>query len=175
MAGATGNAGEVGHIPIKAGGPKCGCGSRGCMEALASRTAIARRIGKAVRKGMPTMLGEKVMRKTGRLKSGEIADAVAAGDHVTVREVRRAAHFLGLGLGGLINVLGPEIVIIGGGVAEALGEPWVDLVRTSAREQAIADSTAKVKIERAAFGDNAGMLGAALLARERYASAPSQT
>ncbi len=150
VAGATGNAGEVGHIPIKAGGPKCGCGSRGCMEALASRTAIARRIGKAVRKGVPTMLGEKVMRKTGRLKSGEIADAVAAGDHVTVREVRRAAHFLGLGLGGLINVLGPEIVIIGGGVAEALGEPWVDLVRTSAREQAIADSTAKVKIERAA-------------------------
>ena len=95
------------------------------------------------------MLGEKVMRKTGRLKSGEIADAVAAGDHVTVREVRRAAHFLGLGLGGLINVLGPEIVIIGGGVAELLGEPWVDLVRMSAREQAIADSTAKVKIERA--------------------------
>lgn len=168
VAGATGNAGEVGHIVVKAGGPRCGCGARGCMEALASRSAITRRIGKAVRKGLPSVLADKVLRKTGRLKSGEIADAVAAGDHVANREVRRAAHFLGLGLGSLINVLGPEIIIVGGGVAEALGEPWLDLVRTSAREQALLDSAALVKIERAALGDDSGIIGAALLARERF-------
>lgn len=168
LLGATGNAGEIGHVVVKAGGPKCGCGSRGCLEALASRTAVTRRIAKAVRKGMPTVLAEKVVRKTGRLKSGEIADAVAAGDHVANREVRRAAHFLGLGLGSLINVLGPEAVIIGGGVAEALGDPWVDLVRVSAREQELTDPTEKIKIERAALGDDAGILGAALLARERF-------
>jgi glucokinase len=172
VTGSTGNAGEVGHIVVKAGGPRCGCGERGCMEALASRTAIARRIGKAVRKGQQTVLAEKISRKTGRLKSGELADALAAGDHVAIREVRRAAHFLGLGLGGLINVIGPEIVIIGGGVAEALGEPYVELVRAAAREQCLADPTGKIRIERAALGDDGGILGAAMLAREKYAAAP---
>lgn len=171
LRGATGNAGEVGHMIVKAGGPRCGCGSRGCLETLASRTAITRRILKSVRKGMPTVLADKVLRKTGRLKSGEIADAVAAGDHVANREVRRAAHFLGLGLGGLVNVLGPEIVIIGGGVAEALGEPYVDLVRLSAREQILSDPNRKIHIEQAELGDDAGILGASLLAREKFVTA----
>ena len=169
LTGGTGNAGEVGHIIVKAGGPKCGCGARGCMEALASRTAIARRVVKAMRKGIPTLLSETVSRKSGRLKSGELAEAVAAGDHVAVRETRRAAHFLGLGLGSLVNVLGPELVIIGGGVAEALGEPWVDLVRASARGQMLTDPFGKVRIERAALGDDSGILGAALLEREHFA------
>lgn len=168
LTGATGNAGEIGHIVIKAGGPRCGCGERGCLEALASRTAITRRISKAVKKGQQTFLADKVSRKTGRLKSGDLAEALATGDIVATREVRRAAHYLGLGLGGLINVIGPELIIVGGGVTEALGEPYVDLVRAAAREQCLADPSGKVRIERAALGDNAGILGAALLAREKH-------
>jgi glucokinase len=168
VTGSTGNAGELGHMIIKAGGPRCGCGSRGCMEALASKTAIARRVHKAVRKGLPTVLGEKMARKAGRLKSGDLADAVAARDLVALKEVQRAAHFLGIGLGGLINVFGPEIVIIGGGVAGALGDPYVDLVRTAARSQALADPEGLIRIDRAALGDDAGILGAALLAREKF-------
>jgi glucokinase len=140
------------------------------MEALASRTAITRRIVKAVRKGVPTMLADKVGRKSGRLKSGELADAVAAGDHVAIMETRRAAHFLGVGLGSLINVFGPETVIVGGGVAEALGEPWIETIRVSARVQAITDPAGLIRIERAALGDDSGILGAALLARERFLS-----
>lgn len=166
--GATGNAGEIGHIVLKAGGPKCGCGARGCMEALASKTAIARRISKTVRKGVPTILGEKLAKKSGRLKSGELAAAVAASDPVALKEVHRAAHFLGLGLGGLMNVFGPEVVIIGGGVTEALGDPFVDLIRTSARRQCLSDPENKIQIVRAKLGDDAGVSGAALLARERF-------
>jgi len=164
--GATGNAGEIGHIVIKAGGPKCGCGARGCMEAMASKTAIANRIAKAVKKSKPTNLGEKMARK-GRLKSGDLADAVYEGDEIAIREVRRSAHYLGLGLGSLINVLGPEIVIVGGGVAGALSDPWIDLIRASARTQILADPEGKMKIVRAALGDDAGILGAALMAREK--------
>ena len=171
VTGSTGNAGELGHIIIRAGGPRCGCGARGCMEALASKTAIARRVNKAVRKGLPTMLGDKIARKGGRLKSGDLADAVGARDLVALKEIQRAAHFLGLGLGGLINVFGPEIVIIGGGVAEALGDPYVDLVRTAARSQALADPDGLIRIDRAALGDDAGILGAALLAREKFVHA----
>ena len=171
VTGATGNAGEIGHLIVKAGGPKCGCGAKGCMEALASRTAITRRVVKAIHKGMPTVLGDKIARKSGRLKSGDLAEAVAMGDHVAGKEVRRAAHFLGLGLGGLVNVFGPQIVIVGGGVAEALGEPYVELVRASARAQILADPDHTIKIERAALGDDAGILGAALLAREKFLGA----
>jgi glucokinase len=168
--GSTGNAGEIGHIVLKAGGPKCGCGARGCMEALASKTAIQRRVHKAVRKGMKTGLPEKSTRKSGRLKSGELAAAVAAGDPLAVTEAHRAAHYLGLGLGSLINVFGPEVVIVGGGVAQALGEPYLDLVRTSARSQTLADPDGKIPITLAGLGDDAGILGAALLARERFLS-----
>ena len=170
VTGSTGNAGEIGHIIIKAGGPACGCGSRGCLEALSSRTAIARRIIKAVRKGEPTILADKMSRKSGRLKSGEIAEAVNAGDHVAIKEVRRAAHFLGLGLGSFINVFGPEIVIVGGGVTQALGEPWIELVRVSARAQVLVDPANSIKIVAGALGDDGGMLGAALMAREQFLS-----
>src|SRR5262249_61943635 len=119
-------------------------------------------------RGLPARLGEKMARKGGRLKSGDLAEAVAARDLVALKEVQRSAHFLGLGLGGLINVFGPEIVLIGGGVVEALGDPYVDLVRTAARAQALADPEGLIRIDRAALGDDAGVLGAALLAREQF-------
>ena len=169
IAGATGNAGELGHMIIKAGGPRCGCGNRGCLEALASKTAIARRVDKAVRNGLQTVLGEKMAKKGGRLKSRDLAEAVASRDLVALKEVQRAGHFLGIGLGSLINLLGPEIVIVGGGVAGALGDPYLEIVRASARTQAITDPQGKVGIDRAALGDDAGILGAALLAREHFA------
>ncbi len=172
VSGTTGNAGEIGHIVVKAGGPVCGCGNRGCIEALASRTAIARRVDKAIRKGTPTVLRDKLARKGGRLKSGELADAVASADAVAVKAVNRAAHYLGLAVGSLINMLGPEIVVIGGGVAEALGAPWIAHVRQTARGQALVDPEQKVKIEPAALGDDAGIHGGALIARERFLLKP---
>ena len=167
--GATGNAGELGHMIIKAGGPRCGCGNRGCLEALASKTAIARRVDKAVRKGLQTVLGEKMAKKGGRLKSRDLAEAVASRDLVALKEVQRAGHFLGIGLGSLINLLGPEIVVVGGGVAGALGDSYLEIVRASARSQAITDPQGKIGIERAVLGDDAGILGAVLLAREHFA------
>jgi glucokinase len=166
VTGSTGNAGELGHMIIKAGGPRCGCGRRGCMEALASKTAITRRIEKAVRKGLPTVLAEKMARRGGRLKSRDLAEAVMAKDLLALKEVQRAAHFLGIGLGNLINVFGPEIVIVGGGVAGALGEPYIELVRAAVRTHSLTDPNGTIRIESAALGDNAGILGAALLARE---------
>jgi glucokinase len=166
--GSTGNAGEVGHITIRAGGPKCGCGRRGCMEAFASRSAIARRIAKAVRKGHSTVLAGKVDKKSGKLKSGDLAEAVAAQDPVALKEVHRAAHYLGIGLGSLVNVFGPQIVIIGGGVTEALGAHWIDLVRDSIRRAVLVDPHESIKVEAAMLGDDAGVLGAALLASERF-------
>ncbi len=106
--------------------------------------------------------------KSGRIKSGDLAAALASGDLVAVAEVHRAAHFLGLGIGGLVNLLGPEIVILGGGVVEAVGPAFLDEVRQAARHQILIDPDQAIKIEPAALGDDAGILGAALLARERF-------
>jgi glucokinase len=173
VTGSTGNAGEVGHIAVKSRGPRCGCGLRGCLEALASRSAIARRIARAHARGVPSSLGERLMERGERLKSKELAAAFAAGDALTLREVNRAARYLGQGLGSLVNVLGPEVVIIGGGVAEALGEPYLELVRASARERILTDPEGQIPIVPAALGDDAGILGAALLARERFGAGRS--
>ncbi|CAN5647957.1 ROK family protein [soil metagenome] len=169
LTGATGNAGEIGHLIVKANGPKCGCGNRGCLEALASRTAITKRVHKALRKGTKSVLAEHVTSKNSRLKSRELSAAYQDGDPLAVGEVERSAWYLGHALCGLINVLGPEIVVVGGGVVEALGDPYVDLVRASAREQAMADPDQRVQIATASLGDDAGVLGASLMARDRFA------
>lgn len=169
--GATGNAGEIGHIVVKANGTTCGCGRQGCLEALSSRTAITKRIAKAAKRGELTVLAPKVEKKSARLKSGDLAAAMAASDPVVLREVARAAHFLGLALGGLVNLLGPQIVVVGGGVTAALGSPFLDQVRASARRQILVDPDETIPIEPAALGDDAGILGAALLARESFDSA----
>ena len=168
--GATGNAGEIGHVVVKANGPMCSCGRRGCLEALSSRSAIARRVSKAAKRGEVSVLAPKVDKKSGKLKSGDLASAVAESDPVALREVERAAHYLGLGLGGLVNLLGPEVVIVGGGVTAALGEPFMELIRASARQQILVDPDQTIKIEPAALGDDAGILGAALMALERFGS-----
>jgi glucokinase len=168
--GLTHNAGELGHMIVKANGPECGCGRFGCLESLASRTAIARRIRKAIKKGATSALAASLAVKSDKLKSRDLAAAFAAGDPVVIKEVHRAANYLGIGLGSLINVLGPEIVIIGGGVAAALGEPYLEIVRAAARAQALIDPELKTRIEPAQLGDDAGILGAALMARERWAS-----
>ncbi|MEO6812242.1 MAG: ROK family protein [Isosphaeraceae bacterium] len=168
VAGATGNAGELGHIVLKTNGPKCGCGQRGCLEALASRTAIARRIRKAIRRGESSTLSTALRSKSDRLKSHDLAAAYHGGDALAIKEVTRAAHYLGLGLASLINVLGPEVVVVGGGVTEALGASYLDLVRASARPHILYDPDQKIRIEPAALGDDSGLLGAALMAREQF-------
>jgi len=168
--GATGNAGEIGHIVVKSKGPLCGCGRRGCLEALSSRSAIAKRIHKATKRGEVSVLAEKVEKKSHKLKSGDLAAAVLEGDAVALREVERSAFYLGQGLGGLVNFLGPEIVIVGGGVIAALDSFIMPLIRASARQQILVDPDQRIKIEAATLGDDAGILGAALMAQERFGS-----
>jgi len=168
VVGSTGNAGEIGHIMLEPGGPRCGCGRRGCMEALASRTAITRKIRKEVQKGRDSSLASKVDSKSDKLKSKDVAPGFLSGDRGAGEEVTTAAYSLGRGLGGLVNVLGPEVVIIGGGVTEALGPAYMDEVRASARKQILVDPEGKIEIVPAALGDDAGILGGALKAFEAF-------
>jgi glucokinase len=173
--GVTDNAGEIGHTLVKVGGPQCGCGRRGCLEAFASRTAITRRLLKAIGKGQPTSVASSLSGKTPKLKSRELAGAFQARDAVVVKEVERAARYLGLGLGSLVNVLGPEIVVIGGGVVEALGAPFLDLVKKAADDMILADPEHQIRFAISALGDDAGILGASLLARQKFEGKTSKS
>lgn len=161
------NAGEVGHMVIKAGGPRCNCGRRGCLEALASRTAISRDIRKAIKRGKKTLLTRMLGKKIEDVPSKALRKAYLAGDELVIRHLRRAAKYIGIGIGGLINVLGPQVVVLGGGVVEALGDEFVGMIEKVARRYAFESAASGVKITRASLGDDAGLVGAALLARER--------
>jgi glucokinase len=159
-------AGEIGHIIVKAGGPRCGCGNRGCLEAVASRTAITRDIRNAIKRGKRSVVSEKVARKNALLSGADLKEADDAGDELVRTIVHRAAKFIGIGIGSLLNVLGPEMVVLGGGLVEAFGDDFVDRIERAARKTAFEINARNVRFVRAQLGDDAGVIGAAALARE---------
>lgn len=166
--GARFAAGEVGHTVILPDGPLCGCGKRGCLEALASRTAIERDVRAALAEGRQSVLAELMQADNDRLTSGTIKLALDQGDAVMMEVVGRAQVYLGLLVGNLVNILDPEIIVFGGGVIEALGDSFLDPVRATAQPCFLAQRDAdKIRIVPATLGDHAGVLGAAVLARTR--------
>lgn len=176
--GAHSAAGEIGHTFVAVGGPRCGAGHRGCLEAMASRTAMQRDIAAAIEHGTKSLLTHLVAGNIAAMKSGDLAEALERGDKLTRRIVRRAARYLGYGIASAVNLLDPDIVILGGGVVEAIGDGITKRAIKTARPNIIAESARNVAIVRAALGDDAGLLGAALLAREsldsRAAAASNQ-
>jgi len=169
--GSSTGAGEVGHIIIEAGGPRCGCGNRGCLEALASRTAITRDIRKAIKRGKRSSVAKLLMKDTDLLSGKDLKAAYDSDDEVVKKAVNRAARLAGIGIGSLLNVLGPEIVVLGGGVVEAFGDDFVARIERSARNIAFDINSRNVKFTRAQLGDDAGVIGAATLAREALTKA----
>lgn len=162
------NAAEIGHIVIRADGVKDSRGVGGTMESLGARPALARDIKRAIKRGKKTLMTKK-MDKQGNITSGDIRDCYEAGDKVVRKVVHRAARHIGMGIGSLINVLSPEVIVLGGGVVEALQESFIKRIEKAARKVAFEFSMKNVKFVKAALGDDAGITGAALLAREASA------
>jgi glucokinase len=162
--GARGGAGEIGHLVIRAAGPRCGCGRRGCFEAMAARDAVTRYVIQDVRRGRATVLTEILEGNLASLTSRDLAAAIALEDAVAIRSARRSARYAGLAIGGVINLLDPAVVVIGGGIAEAFGERYVEVVTRSAHRYALESAAGDVPIVASRLGDDAGLLGAALTA-----------
>src|SRR5258707_893702 len=167
--GLTGTAGEIGHVPIDAGGRLCGCGNRGCLEAYASRTAITKAIMAEIHHGRKSILADEaaLQLKQGEtiIRSGLLASAIKQNDALTIEIVTEAADYLGYGLGAVINFYNPECIVLGGGVIES-----IDLLfeRASSRALTIALSqpAAKTKIVRTHLCDFSGVVGGARLAAQ---------
>ncbi len=166
--GVNGTAGEIGHVIIKANGPKCTCGNRGCLEVLASRTAITREIRKAVLKhGKKSLVTELNGGNIDLVRSKVLAQAVEAGDEVTIRVLEKAQRYLGMGVALVVNFLNPEIVVLGGGVVDAMGDKFVGEVRAVAAVHSLPKSMNDIEVVAAELGGNAGAIGASVLARRK--------
>jgi glucokinase len=159
------SAGEVGHMIVDVGGPKCGCGNRGCLEAVASRTAISREIRKAIKRGYRSDVLKRV-EDSESLSGKQLRVAYDSGDKLVRKVIHRSAEVIGLGIGSQLNLLGLEMVVLGGGVVEAFGDEFVGRVERVARDIAFDANSKDVKMVRAALGDDAGVIGVAMLAAE---------
>jgi glucokinase len=161
--GASGAAGELGHVIIQADGPPCGCGGRGCVESLVSGTAIARRGEELVEEGKSPALAE-MRRAGGRVTAEMVARAALAGDSTSLECMREVGRYLGIALAGFVNTFNPTAILIGGGVARA-GDLFMDEARTTMSSLAMSQPLRDVRVDLGTLGDRVSTLG--MIARLR--------
>lgn len=162
-AGATGTAGEVGHMVIHYGGRLCGCGGRGHLEAYASRTAITRVLLAELGRGRASALREELKDGETQIRSGMIARALEQHDALTVEALTEGADYLGAGLGSIATIYNPERIIVGGGLIEA-APSFLARATERAKESALPVVGRALQIVESGLGDNAGVVGAAWMA-----------
>jgi glucokinase len=150
--GHSGLAGSIGHVKVEPEGRPCTCGGRGCVEQYASGPAIAEHY-RQLRELVTTPSGQEVVR------------AMNGGDPLAYLAIQEAGHWLGLALASLVNAMGPDAIVIGGGVAAA-GEPFFSAIRDSLARHAL-PSARSTPVIPAALGPQAGVIGAGVLARQK--------
>jgi glucokinase len=152
---------EIGHVQVLPNGRLCGCGRMGCLETEASRLAIAAEAAKAVFRGEAPHLLRIAGTDLAEIRSSQLAESIASGDVAIEKIVRRAAGFLGVAVAELVNLLLPEVIVLGGGLVEAMPNLMLKEVEKSAHEQMIPAFGKSLKIVCAKLGDDAGVRGAA--------------
>ena len=162
LRGAQGSGGELGHVTVHATGPRCACGNRGCLEALASGTAIARRARGAAVERPESALGRIASRR--KLLGEDVTELARQGDETALSVLEETGTWLGIGLAGFVNVFNPEVAAVGGGAMEA-GDLILASARREVRLRARPPSRDLVEIQVATLGPESGVLGAAALAR----------
>jgi glucokinase len=161
--GPLGAAGELGHQTILPDGPRCGCGSHGCLEALASGPALAAEGVRLMLSGQAPKLHELVRGEASAVTPKEMAAAAEAGDLAIQEAIVRAAGYLGIAVANVVTILHPDLVVLGGGVA-AIGPLLFDTVRRTVRERVRMFPTDDVEIKPSLLGEQAGALGGIALA-----------
>ena len=154
--GTTGSAGEIGHLTIDENGPLCACGNHGCLEAFAGGHAIAAQAQSLVASGKRTLLSEKDIQS---LTALDVAEAARRGDLPAQEIIKRSGSYIGIAIAGLINLINPSTVVIGGGVAQ-VGDLLTASIRQAVRERSLRASEHGVKITTAMLGRRSSLIGA---------------
>jgi glucokinase len=170
--GAREAAAEIGHIVMQINGPPCGCGNRGCLEALASRSAIEREIRSGIAAGRPSILPELCGGDLGVIRSGAIRKALDCQDPLVTEVVRRAAEILGHACLTVRHLLDPEVIVLGGGVIEACSEFIAPIVENIVGNDHLPGAREGGQVLLSALGDDAVTLGAVALARKHIGRSP---
>jgi glucokinase len=163
LRGAQGSGGELGHVTIHATGPRCACGNRGCLEALASGTAISRRARELASEKPNSALGHLAAER--KILGEDVTRLAREGDEVALSVLEEAGCWLGIGLAGFVNIFNPEVIAVGGGVMAA-GELILESARAEVQLRSRPPSRDLVEIMEATLGPESGVLGAAALARD---------
>ena len=163
MRGAQGSGGELGHVTIQATGPRCACGNHGCLEALASGSAIARRARELAIENPDSDLGRLATRR--QILGEDVTKLAREGDEGALSVLDETGRWLGIGLAAFVNIFNPEVVAVGGGAMEA-GELILEAARREVVLRARPPSSDHAEIQVATLGPKSGVLGAAALARD---------
>lgn len=166
LRGKTRSCMEIGHIQVVPNGPLCGCGQHGCLEAVASRLAVAALAARAAYRGQAPKLLELAGTDLQNIRSAALAESIAAGDSVVEQIVREAAEYIGEAVAALIHLLAPDVVVLGGGMAEAMPELFVGVIGETARQRVMPGFRSLFEVRTAELGDDAAVMGAAAWVRK---------
>ena len=164
--GASGCAGELGHMTIKTDSSSCQCGNNGCLETLASGTAMAREAKERIGAGENTVLVEMAKGVIEDITAETISIAARNGDSLALAVISEAASYLGVGMANLVNIFNPEMIIIGGG-ASKIGDLLFNPAIQEMRRRAFKLTAQAVRVVPAELGGNAEVIGVAIFAREQ--------
>ncbi len=171
--GSTGSAGEIGHMIVHEGGALCGCGNYGCLEAHASRTALAKDAVALAQAGKAPGMMKAAGVNFRKYRSSAFAEALSSKDAAIAKAVDRAAFWLGVGMANLVNILNPEAIVLGGGVVARFGKRYLDGASTAMRDRLMPGLADSVQVLLSELGDLAVPAGAALMALEAAAGVES--
>jgi len=163
--GSRASAAEIGHMVIDVNGPKCACGNSGCLEALASGTAVAREARGRLMRGALSSLVEMAGGPLENITAELVHRAAREGDILANEVIAQAAFYLGIGVSNVVNIFNPEAVIIGGSLS-AMGDLLLQPVREIVKDRALPLLARTVRILPARLGNDAGLFGAAIYALE---------
>ena len=165
LRGAQGAGGELGHVTLQGTGPRCACGNRGCLEALASGSAIRRRANEVAAEHPDSALGRLATRR--QVLGADVTELAREGDMAALSVLEEAGRWLGVGLAGFVNVFNPEVVAVGGGAMGA-GELILKAARREVMLRARPPSRDLAEVKAATLGPKSGVIGAAALARDAF-------
>lgn len=163
--GASGCAGDIGHISVNKSGPMCHCGNKGCLEALAGGPAIAERSLMAAQAGKSPILLSYYEKNGGRLSSEDVGSAAREGDALSIEVIRESGQMVGDILAGLVNFYNPDMIVIGGGVSN-LGNQLLSSIRQAVLNRSLPLATRNLQIVFSNIGEDAGVIGAVNLAMD---------
>jgi len=158
-------AAEIGHMNVYPEGPLCGCNLRGCLESLSSKVAIQREIVRKKERGEKTLIKNGDLK--GIVKSSTLKTAYDEGDDLVREILNEAARYIGINAGSIINLLNPEVIVLGGGVMEALGEQLMPIVVETAKQYSIPHIFECCKFKLSQLKDDACLYGAFSLVKEK--------